>query len=173
MSFFRLLFKAFDWLRLDADDFRFSLAAVLGALAGLIPVTTLHGALVVALFFCLRINPLCGLAGMALSALLSAPFDFAFHALGVRLLTRPDLHRLWSGLYHWPVFPYTRFNNSVVMGRTLVALASALPLYFACRFILRRYRASISTWLINSPMWSQVASTRVYRLYVSYHETAV
>src|SRR5437868_1383367 len=92
MSFYRLLFKAFDWLRLDAEDPRFAVAAVLGFLSGVIPLTTLHGLAIVALFFCLRVNPVVGLVAWSFSALLTAPFDFAFHALGIRVLTRPDLH---------------------------------------------------------------------------------
>src|SRR4051812_16085499 len=107
MPLYRYAFKLLDWLRCDADDQRFALAVCLGFLSGVTPLTTLHGACWVASLFVLRVNPVIALVSLGVSAAVFAPFDAAFDALGMAVLTPAPLHRLWAGLYHWPLIPFT------------------------------------------------------------------
>ena len=50
---------------------------------------------------------------------------------------------LWTDWYNTPLLPYTNFNNSVVLGSVVGWLALAVPIFFAARFGVARYRATI------------------------------
>lgn len=167
---YRVGFRGLDLLRLDTDDARLSAGVVLGFALGLTPLFTLHALCLWMLLLVVRVNPLAVLLSAACFAALSAPFDGLFHSLGLAVLTPPGMHRLWAGFYHWPVVPHTHFYNTVVMGRWIVTLVAALPLYAATRGVLTRHRGAIEGAILGSAFWRTLATSRLYRLYASYHK---
>jgi uncharacterized protein (TIGR03546 family) len=166
-----IVFGILDWLQLDTSDLRLSLAICLGFLLGITPWFTLHGMVLLALLLILRLNPIATLVAFGISAAVSWPFDESFHRLGLALLTIPGWHRMWSGLYHAPLIPYTRFNNSVVMGRLLIALLLVGPLYAVVRRVLSRCRSRLIDRIQRTAAWEFWATTRIFRHYASYQRT--
>lgn len=63
--------------------------------------------------------------------------DAGINALGLKILREPALGGIWAQLYNAPVVPWTRFNNSMMMGATVLAFA-LLPLWIGLSFALRR-----------------------------------
>ncbi|HYX34943.1 MAG TPA: hypothetical protein VE954_17750 [Oligoflexus sp.] len=63
--------------------------------------------------------------------------DAGIHALGLKVLREPSLSGLWTQMYNAPVIPWTRFNNSMVMGATVLALG-LIPLWVVLSLTLRR-----------------------------------
>jgi uncharacterized protein (TIGR03546 family) len=77
---------------------------------------------------------------------------------------------MWAGLYHAPFIPYTRFNNTLIMGRMLVAGVLVIPLFWATRRLLRSYRRPVMNWLRHTPVWDFWATSRLFRHYANYRK---
>ena len=63
--------------------------------------------------------------------------DYVVDTLGLKLLREPALANLWTQLYNAPVLPWTRFNNSMVLGAAALSFI-LLPVWFGVGLSLRR-----------------------------------
>ena len=63
--------------------------------------------------------------------------DAGIDALGLKVLREPSLSGLWTQMYNAPLIPWTRFNNSMVMGATVLAFV-LLPLWIGLSLAIRR-----------------------------------
>jgi uncharacterized protein (TIGR03546 family) len=63
--------------------------------------------------------------------------DRGIDALGLMVLREPALKGLWTQMYNAPVLPWTRFNNSMVMGATVLAFA-LVPVWIGMSLTIRR-----------------------------------
>jgi uncharacterized protein (TIGR03546 family) len=112
----------------------------LGASLGLVPKNNLLAVLFFLLFFFFRLEK-----GMALiSALVFTPLGYMLdpvaHRIGYALLTLRPLKPLWTRLYNLPLVPWTKFNNTVVLGNFVLGLLFFFPLYFAGQRAILYYR---------------------------------
>jgi uncharacterized protein (TIGR03546 family) len=69
-----------------------------------------------------------------------------------------------------PIIPYTRFNNSVVMGSFIVALILSPILFFVFKFLIEKYRANVVESLEKTKAWKAFKATKLYDLYVKYDD---
>src|SRR5918996_1430907 len=115
----------------------------LGAALGLTPLMNVHNLVVFSLIVLLNVSFGGGMLGWALFVPVGFLLDPVFHAIGLQLLEAPSLRQLWTGWYNTPLLPYTNFNNTVVLGSVVGWLALALPIFFAARWAVARYRATI------------------------------
>ena len=81
------------------------------------------------------------------------------------LLDTPSLTPLWTSLYNAPVWPYTSFNNSVVLGSVVGWLVLAIPIYFVSKLAVERYRATIGDRVRHSRAYKAIAASRAYNVY--------
>ncbi len=122
-----------------------------------------------ALLFCFRVNIMCTAVSTFCFQMLSPLLDPMINNIGRCLLTEtPSLRWLWSGLYHCPILPFTRFNNSLVMGGLAFCLFLALPVYALSHFMLRKYGERTAERLRDTNIWRTVSATKLIRLYVQY-----
>ena len=122
----------------------------LGFLLALIPAGNLLWWLILILTLFLRINLAAELLALALFKLIVPLLDGLLHAVGYAILTAPPLHWLFASLYNVPLVPFTRFNNSIVMGGFIAGLILWVPLYFLFRGLVRLYREKIRDKIANS-----------------------
>jgi len=82
------------------------------------------------------------------------------HQIGGWLLTLDSLDSVWVWLYQIPVVPWTRFQNTVVMGSLILGLLLSLPAYALSKQFFQAYgdacfrlifQNRISRWLAGSP----------------------
>jgi uncharacterized protein (TIGR03546 family) len=116
----------------------------LGAALGLVPKNSLFSVVFILIFFLLRVDK-----GMALaSAMAFTPLAYALdglaHSLGYGLLTAHGLAPLWTWLYNLPIVPWTRFNNTVVMGNLVLGILLFVPLYLLSMRGILYYQANWS-----------------------------
>jgi uncharacterized protein (TIGR03546 family) len=116
----------------------------LGMVIGLVPKGNLIAVALMTLFCALRINLAAGTGSIALFAWLGMYLDPVSHRLGHYLLTHESLQSLWTKLAGMKVVPWTDFNNTVVLGSTLIGLAALLPVYFATRPVFARIAPKLS-----------------------------
>ncbi len=80
----------------------------------------------------------------AIFKLLAFLVDPIANQVGYALLAKTSaLHGLWTMLYNVPLVPYTKFNNTIVMGSFVIGILLLIPMYFFGRWGVTRYR---STW---------------------------
>lgn len=137
----------------------------LGAIIGLTPKGSFHNAIVVLLIFLLPVNKSASLVSAGLFTLCSFLGDPLFNALGEALLTAPALSPLWTTLYNTPVVPWTRFNNTLVLGSLLFSLLIFYPLFLVTTRFVVAYREKV---VAAASKWKIVQILKVSKIYSLY-----
>jgi len=166
MIFLKILSQLVKALREGESPGQIAAGFTLGFLIGLTPFWTLQSVLLFLVLFVFKVNMAAGTLAILLAGLLAYLADPLFHALGYFILTGiPFLQGLWEALFNMPVAPLTRFNNTVVMGSTVVGLVLAVPLYFGMRKFVIAYR---SGWEEKVKKWKVVQAVRSSKLVQAY-----
>jgi uncharacterized protein (TIGR03546 family) len=137
----------------------------LGSIIGLTPLVNLHNAVVFALIVLLNVSFAGGMLGWAVFVPIGFLLDPLFDWIGHTLLFTPSLTPLFTSLYNMPIVPLTNFNNTVVLGSLVVALLLYVPLFFAMRWAVARYRATVGERVRQSRWYRAVTASRVYNVY--------
>jgi uncharacterized protein (TIGR03546 family) len=138
----------------------------LGSILGLTPLLNLHNAVVFALIVLLNVSFPAAMLGWALFIPVGFLLDPAFDWIGrVLLLETGALRPLWTALYNLPVVPLANFNNTVVLGSVVVSALLWLPLFFASRWGVTRYRATVAERIRRSRLYRAVAASKLYNVY--------
>jgi uncharacterized protein (TIGR03546 family) len=78
------------------------------------------------------------------------------------VLTFDPLETTWSAFYQLPIVPWTRLENTVVMGSLCLGLLLAIPIYSISFYCFAKF---------GSTIYSYLAKTRVVRWLVGNHAT--
>jgi uncharacterized protein (TIGR03546 family) len=163
VKFIQSLIKA---LHSEGTPGQLAAGIALGSILGLTPLLNLHNAVVFALIVMLNVSFPGAMLGWALFIPVGFLLDPLFDAIGRRLLLdTPALTPLWTAMYNTPVVALSNFNNSVVLGSLVFAIAFFLPLYFGGRWAVARYRATIGERVRQSKWYRAVTASKVYNLY--------
>ncbi len=128
----------------ETDPRQISLGFALGMIPGLTPLTSLHNLLVLLAILFFRVNIGAAMLSWGVFKILAYALDPLFHQIGLFLLTCVAfLQGLWTTLYNAPLVPYTRFNNSIVMGSLVFSLLAFYPVYWGGRFMVVKYRETL------------------------------
>ncbi len=138
---------------------------VLGSFLGLTPLVNLHNAVIFAALVLLNVSFAGGLLGWALFVPVGFLLDPLFDWIGHALLLAAPLRVFWTTLYNTPIIPLTNFNNTVVLGSLVFALLFAVPLFFATRLGVLRYRATLGERVRQSQWYRAVMASKVYNVY--------
>jgi uncharacterized protein (TIGR03546 family) len=137
----------------------------LGSIIGLTPLMNIHNAIVFAAIVLLNVSFAGGMLGWALFVPIGFLLDPLFDSIGHALLMAPSLRGMWTSMYNTPVVPLTNFNNTVVLGSLVFALILLVPLFFATRLAVVRYRATIGERVRQSKFYRAVMASKVYNVY--------
>ena len=163
IKFIQSLLKA---LNSEGTPGQVAAGIALGAALGLTPLLNLHNLVVVACAFLFTVS----IPGVMLGWLAFTPLGFAldplFDVVGVALLVDvAALQGLWTWMFNVPVLPLTNFNNTVVLGSILVWLAASIPIFFAARWAVTRYRATLYERMQRWPVFRAVKASKAYNVY--------
>ena len=137
----------------------------LGSILGLTPLINIHNAIVFAAIVLLNVSFAGGMLGWALFVPIGFILDPLFDWIGHQLLLAESLRGFWTSLYNTPIVPLTNFNNTVVLGSLVFALAFFVPLFFSIRWAVRRYRETIGERVRQSKFYRAVMASKVYNVY--------
>ena len=137
----------------------------LGSVLGLTPLMNVHNLVVFSVIVLLNVSFGGGMLGWALFVPLGFLLDPVFDRIGAALLAAPSLRPLWTSWFNTPLVPYTNFNNSVVLGSVVSWLVLAVPIFFAARWGVARYRATIGERVRRSKFYRAVTASQVYNWY--------
>jgi uncharacterized protein (TIGR03546 family) len=150
-TFFRLFFRT---LRGSESPRQLAWGVALGMCVGLIPNDSLFVAVLAVLTLSTKTNLFVASVSAILFSWAGFAGDDALHRLGVRILTVPA----WQGYFAWasqaPILPWTRFNNTVVMGSTVLSIAVFYPVYYLSLAFFEN---------VSPRIHQKLASFRVYR----------
>jgi uncharacterized protein (TIGR03546 family) len=154
MFFLKLMSKFLKILRSDASPGQIGWGFALGSIMGLTPFWSFHNLILILLIALLRVNVTSVLLSLALFSFIGWILDPVFHTIGFTFLTGFSfLKPLWTGLYNTSITPFTRFNNTVVMGSLISSLVLLFPNYKLFRWMVQKYRSS---WNLIIQKWKIV-----------------
>lgn len=140
MIILQLIRRLVKVLRSASSPFQIAGGFTLGMFLGLVSLRTLFALPAVLCLVLLNVNLAAALFGLLCFRLLAYLLDPLLHSLGYGLLTLPALNPMWTALYNMRFVPYTRFNNTVVLGSLAAALVLAFPVYRGAAALVRAYR---------------------------------
>ena len=153
-------------LRAGQDPRQIAGGFALGSILGLSPMLTLQGVLIWVVILIFNVNISAALLAITICSLIAYLFDPLFHWLGYVLLVNVDaLHGLWTWLYNAPIAPLTRFNNTVVMGSLVIALALLAPIYFGMQRFVLAYRTHVGEKIEKWKIYQIISKSSLVKLY--------
>jgi len=139
----------------------------LGMIVGLSPMFNLQGLIVWLLILFLNVNLAAAVLGFTIFSIIAFIFDPLFHMLGYEILTQ--LHFFdpaYTYLYNAPIFPFTKFNNTVVMGSLVSAVVLLLPVYFGMKHFILAYRKHIGSKVEKWKIFKALKQSSLVRTYI-------
>jgi uncharacterized protein (TIGR03546 family) len=132
----------FTILQSENSPWQVAGGVAIGLFIGFSPFNGPQNYLFMVLLFFTNVNVASATLATALFSGLAVLLDPLAHRLGYALLvSNPDLTPFWTTLFNLPIVPFTRFNNTVVLGSFVLALILVLPVIFLTRGLILYYRA--------------------------------
>lgn len=151
--------------RSNATPAQIASGFVLGMVLGLISLKSLFSVPVILLIILLNVNIPMAVAGSGLFRLITWGVDPWIHSLGYWLLVDlKSFEGIWTYLYNIPIFPYTRFNNTIVMGSLTVSIVLIAPVYISMKKFVVFYRDKLSEKINRWKIVKILKSTKLFEL---------
>jgi uncharacterized protein (TIGR03546 family) len=165
LTLLKLLQSIVKALHSDGTPGQVAAGLALGSALGLTPLLNVHNLIVFVLIVVLNVSFGGGMLGWALFVPLGFILDPVFDRIGAHLLQALSLRPMWTELFNTPLVPYTNFNNTVVLGSVVGWLVLILPIFFAARYGVARYRATIGERVRQSKFYKAVTASQIYNWY--------
>ena len=162
-----LLKQIFGLLKLlNSDTGTNQIAA--GFVLGMTPSFSLQTIIIIFLILIFRIQ----IGAVFLSAFFCTFFayilDPVFVAVGNHVLEMDILKDTFIMLYNLPIIPFTRFNNSLVMGSGIVAFLLSPIVFLLTKVLIKKYREKVLDKLSQTKLWNAVKATSLFQWYYKY-----
>jgi len=168
-----LLKQIFGFLKLlnsDKGSNQIAAGIAVGFVLGMTPAFSLQTLLMIACLFLFRIQ----IGAATVFAVFFSPFayllDPMFHAAGVWVLERPALQATFEWMYQAPVIPFTRFNNTVVMGSGFVAITMLPFVFMGARWAAFNYREKFVSRFEGTRAWKAFKASSFFQWYAKYEQ---
>lgn len=168
-----LLKQIFGFLKLlnsDKGTNQIAAGIACGLILGFAPALSLQTLLVIAVLFFFRIQIGAATIFAFFFSFVAWILDPIHHMIGQTVLESEGLLPLFTEMYNMPLVPLTRFNNSIVMGSGLVAIALSPIVFFASRIAIAKYRETIVARFQQTKFWKAVQATSLYKFYATYDQ---
>jgi uncharacterized protein (TIGR03546 family) len=168
-----LLKQIFQFLKLlNSDTGTLQIAAGISAgfVLGMTPAFSLQTALIFICIFLFRIQIGAAFVAAFFFNFVAYLLDPAFDSIGFWVLNLPSLQSLFTSLYNMPIVPFTRFNNTIVMGSGVLSILLSPIIFFLSLYIVKQYRVQIYERFKQTKFWKLVQATALYKWYYKYNE---
>ena len=166
MIFLKLIQSFIKALHSEGTPGQVAAGIALGSILGLTPLMNPHNAVAFAAIVLLNVSFPGAMLGWALFIPVGFLLDPVSDRIGARLLLdTPALVPLWTAIYNTPVLALFNFNNTVVLGSAVIALALQVPVFLASRWAVGRYRATVGERIRQSRFYKALAASKLYNLY--------
>ena len=139
----------------DNTPNQMALGFALGLTIGLVPKGNLIAIALMAILGVIRVNLGVGMLTALAVSFLAGLFDPVTNGIGLTLLRAESLVPWWTEFAQRPLAPWTKFNNTVVLGSLAMGLMLFMPAWLASRPVFAKY----------TPDWSErLKRTRLVQL---------
>ena len=164
--FFTLIRDILKVLQSDVSPRQIAFGAVLGVLFGLVPGILMKCLIFILIMF-LRVNIGAAFASAAVFALIGLFTDPVSDKIGYFILNADFLLPLWTALFNFPIVPFTKFNNTIVMGNIALSILCFIPVYiFSNKFIAyyrTHWRDRVAKWRIVKLLTASSLSYKILK----------
>lgn len=143
-DFFMKLFKAFNSAQ---TPWQMSLALSLGMAMGLTPLSGVQSVVLIFLVFIINIHLGLFFVSTSFFAGVAYLFDPMFEQLGYGILINENLEGLFTSFYNSGLMRLTYFNNTLVLGSSVIAFSLLIPMYLILNKVVYVYRDKIAAKL--------------------------
>lgn len=164
----RQLLKLINLIHSETGTIQIAAGVAAGFVLGMAPALSLQTLLIFALILIFRVQFGAAMLAAFFFKIVAYLLDPVFHAVGVWFLERPSLRPTLTWMYNAPLIPYTRFNNSVVMGAGVVSLALFPVILWLSAYLLKKYRETLVARFQNSLLFKSIKASKFYEWYKSY-----
>lgn len=168
-----ILKQLFAFIKLlNSDTGTISLAAGMtcGFILGMTPTLSLHSLIVFMILFFFRIQIGAALVTAFFFKFIAFLLDPLFDWAGSRVLEMDSLAPFFTKLYNMPIIPYTRFNNSIVMGSAVITFTLAPVVFILSQMFIRKYREVVVARFKTTKLWKAMEATKFYQWYYKYDQ---
>lgn len=168
-----ILKQIFAFIKLlNSDTGNISLAAGMtcGFILGMTPVLSLHSLLIFLILFFFRIQIGAALLMAFFFKFVAFLLDPAFDFVGAKVLEMESLQGIFTTLYNMPIIPFTRFNNTIVMGSGVITFALSPFVFIASQYFITKYRQVVLARFKQTKIWKAVEATKFYQWYYKYDQ---
>jgi len=166
-----LLKQLFDLVKLlnsETGTTQIAAGMALGFALGLSPIFSLQGLIIFSILIIFRVQFGAAMLSAFFFSFVAYVFDPLLHILGYEILTMPSLQSLFTELYNMPIIPFTRFNNTIVMGSGILGLAFFPILFFLFKNLVEKYRVTVVARFKETKFWKYFQLTSFYKWYCTY-----
>jgi uncharacterized protein (TIGR03546 family) len=151
MIFLKLLSKLIKILRAGGDPRQIAGGFMLGMMLGLLSFRTLFAAPILLVIILINVNLASAVVALILFRVIAYIADPLIHSLGYRaLIDMRGLQGAWAYLAALPVFPFTRFYNTLIMGGLILSIVLAFPVFWGIKGLIigyrERYQQRVQNW---------------------------
>ena len=164
------IFQFFRLLNSETGLHQISSGIAAGFVLGMTPALSLQSMLIFLGILVFRIQAGAAFVSAFFFTFIAYLLDPVFHAVGEWVLGHPSLTALFTHLYNMPIVPYTRFNNTIVMGSGVVSLALTPVVFVVSAVLIKKYRDTVVQRFQNTRFWKAVKATGLYKWYHQYEE---
>ncbi len=168
-----ILKQIFAFIKLlNSDTGTISLAAGLtcGFILGMTPVLSLHSLLIFLILFFFRIQIGAAFLAAFFFKFVAFLLDPLFDSVGRKVLEMESLAPIFTKLYNMPLIPFTRFNNSIVMGSAVITIILSPIVFIISQRLIVKYRVTVLARFKTTKMWKAVEATKFYQWYYKYEQ---
>lgn len=168
-----LLKQLFGFIKLlhsENGNAQIAWGVALGFILGMTPSLSLQSLLVFLLLFLFRIQIGAALISAFFFKFIAFILDPAFDSLGSTILETQGFQSLFTTLYNMPIVPYTRFNNSIVMGSGIISLVLAPFIFLTSKVLINKYRSQVVERFKQSKIFKAWKATSFYKWYFKFDQ---
>ena len=164
------LFSFIKLLNSDTGTISLAMGMTCGFILGMTPSLSLHSLIIFLILFFFRIQIGAALVTAFFFKFVAFILDPAFHAVGSKMLELPSLQGFYTNLYNMPLIPFTRFNNSIVMGSAVITFILSPFVFIMSRIFIVKYRATVVARFKETKLWKAIEATKFYQWYYKYDQ---
>ena len=160
-----LLAQLLKALNSESAPGQIGLAVAFSLWVALTPMWTVNNLLIFILVLMLRVNLSTFFAGVAAFSLLTLALDPISERLGTALLQMTSLQPLWASMYQQGIWRVLQFNNTLMLGGSVLAILAFLPVSMLTRMLVVQYRARLLAWIQKFKVVQALKASKFYQWY--------
>lgn len=168
-----ILKQVFQFIKLlNSENGTNQIAAGLAAgfILGMTPALSLQTLFVFVCIFLFRIQAGAAMVSAGFFSFADYLLDPVFDLVGRKVLELSQLQETFVFLYNLPIVPFTRFNNSIVMGSGVFTIVASPFVFVIARMLVLKYQKVILERFKNTKIWKGVQATALYKWYFKYDQ---